>query len=573
MKKISFNFLTILLTSLFLVVFSTINATNAQTFNGSNNIEIGIKSSPSETGQHVAEAPFKYRYQYLSAGVNTGYGWATWNPNGDFAKNYIQKSIDLDTIPVFTYYNIFQSSPGNGMGEADGVKANLQNSSTMNAYFADIKLFLERAGEFPETKVILHVEPDMWGYIQQGSNGNATNYNVKVAASGHSDVSGYADNASGLAQAIIHLRDTYASNVELGFHESGWGTGEAIVYTDPSNEHVVELANKSISFYESLNADFDILFGGFRDRDAGFYDEIYGNPNSWMDEGDFNRHALFFGTMSEAISKPLIFWQIPLGDSNRSDSWGDYKDNIVEWLLDDPSQEHIKSYGNAGVVAFLFGGGADGVSGPESFFYSKVSEYYQSPVSLSVEGGVPLPPACEKTFSDVSCSNQFLNYIEALADDEIVGGYKDGTFGPINPVSRGQLATFVRRAFDLSANVDSSSFKDSIEGPHKNDILILVELGIVSGFSDNTFRVDTSVTREQVTKFMYKAIEEKGGTVYSNKPVFSDVHSNNKFIDFIGFIEAEGIMGGYSTGNRFGPGDNLTREQMAKVTDIARKKI
>src|SRR5438045_4068764 len=26
--------------------------------------------------------PYNYRYQYLSGGVNTGNGWATWNTNG-----------------------------------------------------------------------------------------------------------------------------------------------------------------------------------------------------------------------------------------------------------------------------------------------------------------------------------------------------------------------------------------------------------------------------------------------------------------------------------------------------------
>ena len=36
-------------------------------------------------------AAFDYRYQYLSAGVNTGHGWETWNsPAGAFATYYIQ---------------------------------------------------------------------------------------------------------------------------------------------------------------------------------------------------------------------------------------------------------------------------------------------------------------------------------------------------------------------------------------------------------------------------------------------------------------------------------------------------
>ena len=37
-------------------------------------------------------APFGLRYQYLAGGVNTGNGWATWNPDGTFVTNYINES-------------------------------------------------------------------------------------------------------------------------------------------------------------------------------------------------------------------------------------------------------------------------------------------------------------------------------------------------------------------------------------------------------------------------------------------------------------------------------------------------
>src|SRR4051812_39451323 len=36
--------------------------------------------------------PWDARYQYLTGGVNTGNGWATWNSNGTFATNYLNAS-------------------------------------------------------------------------------------------------------------------------------------------------------------------------------------------------------------------------------------------------------------------------------------------------------------------------------------------------------------------------------------------------------------------------------------------------------------------------------------------------
>ena len=42
----------------------------------------------------------------------TGGGWANWNSNGSFVTLYIQESIQQGIIPVFTYYMLLQSAPG-----------------------------------------------------------------------------------------------------------------------------------------------------------------------------------------------------------------------------------------------------------------------------------------------------------------------------------------------------------------------------------------------------------------------------------------------------------------------------
>ncbi len=47
-----------------------------------------------------------------------------------------------------------------------------------------------------------------------------------------------------------------------------------------------------------------------------------------------------------------------------NNTWNHYQDNKVEWLLDDPGRTHLQEYLQAGVVAFLFGRGADGATCP-----------------------------------------------------------------------------------------------------------------------------------------------------------------------------------------------------------------
>ena len=46
----------------------------------------------------------------------------------------------------------------------------------------------------------------------------------------------------------------------------------------------------------------------------------------------------------------------------QNNTTGHYQDNRPEWLLDDPGRAHLATYRDAGVVAFLFGGGAGGTT-------------------------------------------------------------------------------------------------------------------------------------------------------------------------------------------------------------------
>jgi hypothetical protein len=331
-----------------------------------NRLELGMGDGPGGAAAMKATAPFAFRYQYLAGGVNTGNGWANWNPNGDFARFYIQDSMANSVIPVFTYYMLFQSLPAGG-NESDANFTNLNNTATMTAYYNDLKLFFQKAGAFPTQKVVLHVEPDLWGYMQQRSGGdNAATVPAKVAETGLAELAGLPSNVSGFARAIVKLRDTYAANVVLGYHISVWGTGTDIVLSNPPDATVDSLGTRAAAYYASLAANFDIAFAEFSDRDSAFYQLVYGDGgHHWMDAEDFRRLARFLGRFSSVASKRIVLWQIPIGNTKMrtsNNTWGHYQDNRPEWLLDEPARTHLDAFRTAGVVAFLFGGGASGTT-------------------------------------------------------------------------------------------------------------------------------------------------------------------------------------------------------------------
>jgi len=59
------------------------------------------------------------------------------------------------------------------------------------------------------------------------------------------------------------------------------------------------------------------------------------------------------------------------------------------------------------------------------------------------------PPPCTGVFPDVPCSLSFAPWIEQLAEEGITGGCGGGNYCPGSNVTRGQMAVFIDKAFEL----------------------------------------------------------------------------------------------------------------------------
>jgi len=318
---------------------------------------IGLMNSPAQLGWMTGSGiPWDYRYQYLTGGVNTGGGWADWNyPYGSFADNYLNDSGNNGYMPVFTYYQIVPSVPDPW---SENVMLKLQNASTMNTYFSDWTLLMQKAGAYGRP-VIVHVEPDMWAYIQSSYGSNASAAPISVASSGFAHVAAFPDNASGFARALVHLRDVYAPNVVLGFHVSAWATGVDLTL---NNADPYAVADGIYEFYRSLDAPFDLLFLDPSDRDAAFYQLQRGDGGAhWWDEGDFRRFRELIGRLVDRTGRKAMLWQVPIGNTlyrTLDNAWGHYQDNRTQYWLGD--RGHMQELVDYGVIGILFGAGADG---------------------------------------------------------------------------------------------------------------------------------------------------------------------------------------------------------------------
>jgi hypothetical protein len=158
--------------------------------------------------------------------------------------------------------------------------------------------------------------------------------------------------------------------------------------------------------------------------------------------------------------------------------------------------------------------------------------------------------------------------VQYLACRGVISGYADGTFRPYNNTSRGQLTKIVTLGFNLPINTAG--------GPHFSDVPVgstfyayietAVNVGILGGYADGTFRPSTSVTRAQLSKIVVGAAG--WALVRPATASFSDVLPANTFYPYIETAVCHGILGGYADGT-FRPANPATRGQIAKIVYLA----
>jgi IPT/TIG domain/S-layer homology domain len=67
----------------------------------------------------------------------------------------------------------------------------------------------------------------------------------------------------------------------------------------------------------------------------------------------------------------------------------------------------------------------------------------------SSHGSAYVPPVCTGVFLDVACPSQFADWIEQLAAEQITGGCGGNNYCPLNNNTRGQMAVFITKTFNL----------------------------------------------------------------------------------------------------------------------------
>ena len=129
----------------------------------------------------------------------------------------------------------------------------------------------------------------------------------------------------------------------------------------------------------------------------------------------------------------------------------------------------------------------------------------------AIHGICYIPPACTGVFDDVPCPSSFADWIEAFAAAGITGGCGGDLYCPMNPVRRDQMAVFLLKAKYGSAYdpPDCTGVFDDVDCPSNfaDWIEQLAAENITGGCGGDNYCPLTATTRGQMAVFIVKTFD------------------------------------------------------------------
>lgn len=312
--------------------------------------------APEDAGIATLPAALDLHYTYLTGLPGPG-SWTHWNPSATFIDRFIEAASARCQVPMFTLYAMASRGENN--------MAVLAQADFMDEWWAGLSLALSRIAAADEP-VLLHIEPDFWGFAQQHTGGDPAAMPVRLPE----DCTDLRADLTGMGRCIARRVRQQAPLVSYGLHASPWSGS----------------ADQTAAFLADIGPG-DLLFTETLDRDAGCF-EAGRSPHCQRDDGpwywsdaDLKAHLAWAGALSQQTGRPLMWWQMPLGrPDRRAGGEGRYRDNRVQLVF-----EHPEKFVAAGGIGVVFGKGAPGQTGIDTDrgqFAEATARYYAAPTPL-----------------------------------------------------------------------------------------------------------------------------------------------------------------------------------------------
>ena len=247
--------------------------------------------------------------------------------------------------------------------------------------------------------------------------------------------------------------------------------------------------------------------------------------------------------------------------ANKADAQGKALAGATFVLEDSRGREAYQATSNtSGTVRFT-----DVSSGTYTLLEKKAPEGYvlsNETYTLTVSGSRVTMNG--KAYSPVTFVNSKAAELNRTDHFAFLVGYTGGTFGPERNMTRAEVTTMFARLLTEQIEADktySSTFNDVAKNCWAaNYIGYMQQFGIITGYSDGSFRPDAPVTRAE-----FAAIASRFEKLTEGSKSFTDVPDTYWAARYINFAATRGWVTGYSDGT-FKPENPITRAEVAAVT-------
>lgn len=174
-------------------------------------------------------------------------------------------------------------------------------------------------------------------------------------------------------------------------------------------------------------------------------------------------------------------------------------------------------------------------------------------------------------FPDCNPNEWYASAVTYVSDKGLITGYNDGTFGPYDNITRGQLVTILWRMEGKPVS-SSAGFSDvSSSDFYYSAALWAQKNGVIKGYGDGTFGGERLITREEAAVMLANYANFKGYDTASDKAALMRIsgwrEADSWALDSLGWCVDQGLMSGKDTpsGAYLDPMGSTWRSAMAKM--------
>ena len=411
-----------------------------------------------------------YKMTIEGGGLDQSQVKAVLKAGGKSLTTDIDIGIGELTVLSTTNEETTNSIAGNAAGVDSGVITAVGNDS--------ITYYVNESGvSFNDEDLVSRVQL----LIDEVTNETSGEFETAMAEAAFNAISADLRNAE-YEMCYMDLVDTENGNAKVTF--SG---GELSIYWP-----LPDGASASDSFYivhfteldrEHDAVGTDVLDTTNKDVIAGEVMRIGGEYYVTFDVGSFSPFVLVYG--DEGGGRPII----PVPDPDDGDD--EEEEFVPKWLNIDDHYAYIIGYEDGTVrpqgnitraeVATIF----------FRLLTDEVREEYWS---------------TESGYSDVSSSDWYNNAISTLSNLGVITGYEDGTFRPNASISRAEFVTIATRFFDYTAEYEGTFSDVSYSSWYADFVQAAVDMGLVNGYENGTFRPNASITRAEAVAIVNRVL-------------------------------------------------------------------